>query len=181
MNLLETLLASAQTGSLNQAARSRGIDAGALPGLLQQLVPALSSGMQRNARSRDGVESLKRALASGDHGRYLDDASALDREAAVADGNGILGHLLGSKDMSRTLAGRAAEATGIDAGSIKKFLPIVAAAAMGAMSKQTQGGAGLSGQSHSSGLAGMLGGFLDADGDGSALDDLVSLGSRFLR
>lgn len=181
MNLLETLMASAQSGSLSNAAANRGIDAAALPGLLQQLVPALTSGMQKNAGRQGGLDSLQRALASGDHGRYLDDAAALDRDSAIADGNGILGHLLGSKDVSRKLASRAADKTGLDVGAIKQFLPIVAAAAMGAMSKQTHGGTALSGQNASSGLAGMLGGFLDSDGDGSSLDDLLSLGARFLK
>ena len=181
MNLLDTLLASAQSGALNQAAKSRGIDSGAMPSLLKQLVPALSSGMQRNAQASGGLDGLRRALSSGNHQRYLDDEAALDQESTVADGNGILGHLLGSKDVSRTLASKAAQETGLDVGAIKKLLPVVAAAAMGAMSKQTNGGASLGAQTGGSGLAGMLGGFLDSDGDGSALDDLFSLGAKFLK
>jgi len=178
MNILDSLLASAQSGTLNRAAESRGISSADLPKLLEQLVPALSSGIQRNASSAGGLESLGKALASGNHARYLDKASALDDDSAVADGNGILGHLLGSKDVSRRLAGNAAEATGVDVDAIKKLLPIVAAAAMGALSKQTQGGQQLGG---GSGLQGVLASFLDSNHDGSILDDLFSLGKKFLR
>ena len=53
---------------------------------------------------------------------------------------------------------------------IKKFLPIVAAATMGAMSKGSDAGR--------SGLGGMLGKFLDSDGDGNVVDDLLSLGKK---
>ena len=181
MNLLDTLLTSAQNGSLSRAAQSRGIDASSIAGVLQQLVPALSPGIQRNARTEGGLESFRKALASGNHSRYIDDAAALDQDTAVGDGNGILGHLLGSKEVSRDLASRAAEKTGVDVGLIKKFLPIVAAAAMGAMSKQTQGGISLRGQNPGSGLGAMLGGFLDSNGDGSTIDDLLSLGAKFLK
>ena len=38
----------------------------------------------------------------------------------VADGNGILGHLLGIKDASRAVANNASQQTGIGAGLLKK-------------------------------------------------------------
>ena len=44
------------------------------------------------------------ALSSGNHGQYLDRPASLADPAAVTDGNGILGHLLGSKDVSREFA-----------------------------------------------------------------------------
>jgi hypothetical protein len=43
-------------------------------------------------------------LAGGGHQRYVEDPSALTHQATVADGNAILGHILGSKDASRALA-----------------------------------------------------------------------------
>jgi hypothetical protein len=173
MDILGTLLASARNGSLSQAAQSRGVDSSGVEALLKQLVPALTNGVKQNAASKDGLNNLTRALTQGNHQRYLDDKSALDSAAAVDDGNNILGHILGSKDVSRQLAARAAGNTGIDVDTIKKLLPVIAAATMGAMSKGKQ--------SSSSGLSGMLGGLLDADGDGSVVDDLLSLGKKFLK
>ena len=64
----------------------------------------------------------------------------LEADATRMDGNKILGHILGSKDVSRNVAAAAANDTGIDADLIKKALPLVAALAMGAMSKKTSGG-----------------------------------------
>lgn len=56
----------------------------------------------------------------------------------IADGNNILGHLFGSKDVSRAVAGQAATKTGLGADVLKKLLPLVATMAMGSLSKQTR-------------------------------------------
>ena len=172
MDILGTLLASARGGSLSRAAETRGIDGDGVSSLLQQLVPALTASIKRNASSEDGLSDLTSALRRGDHRRYLDNAGGLTTQAAVEDGNGILGHVLGSKDASRNLAARAAERTGIDVGLVKKLLPLVAATTMGAMSKGMDAG--------ESGVGGMLGALLDTDGDGNVVDDLLSFGKKFL-
>lgn len=169
MNILETLLASAQSGALGRAAETRGLGANDVQALIAQLVPALTSQMKRNASADDG-RGLASALGRGNHARYLDDDKTLTSPDAVDDGNGILGHVLGSKDASRQLAARAASQTGIDVNTIKRFLPLIAAATMGAMSKGTNRG--------QSGLSGLLGQFLDSNRDGSIADDLAALGKK---
>jgi hypothetical protein len=135
-------------------------------------VPALTGQMKRNASAEGGLKDLAGALSRGSHQRYLDDPTALASDAAIDDGNGILGHLLGSKDASRNLAAQAADKTGVDVDLVKKFLPVVAAAAMGAVSKGSKGGG--------SGLGSLLGNLVDADGDGLDVGDLLSLGKKFL-
>jgi hypothetical protein len=179
MNILETLLQSAQGGSVQDAAAGLGLDQANSQALLKGLVPALAGGLKNNVSASGGLEGLTRALSNGNHARYLDDAKALTTDSARDEGNAILGHILGSKDVSRQVAGHAAAETGIDPAVIKKFLPIVAAAAMAALSKQTSGGAALEQAGGSAGgLAGMLGGLLGDDG-GDTLGKLVSLGKKF--
>lgn len=172
MDILETLLASARSGALGRAAETRGLGTNDVKALVAQLVPALTSQLQRNS-SADAGRGLANALGSGNHARYLDDGATLASPEAVNDGNGILGHILGSKDASRELAARAASNTGIDVGTIKQFLPVIAAATMGAMSKSTNGG--------KSNVGGLLSQFLDSNRDGSIADDLLSIGKKFLR
>ena len=118
------------------------------------LLPAISSAMRRNAQSPQGLAGLLGALENGNHDRYLSDANALSQNAQT-DGNAILGHLFGSKDVSRAVAGRASQQTGIGTDVLKKMLPMVAMMAMGAMSQRSrgQGAAGLQG-----GLGGLLAG-----------------------
>jgi len=176
MNILETLLNSSEGGALQAAGKQFGLDDATTQALLKNLVPALSGGLKQNVSQAGGLEILSSALKRGNHQKYLDDPATLTDQAAVSDGNGILGHLLGSKEASRTLASRAAESTGLDAGIVKKFLPLVAAVAMGALSKQTGAGAKLG--SGSGGALGALGALLDSDGDGQVVDDLLALGKK---
>ena len=88
-------------------------------------------------------------------------------------GNGILGHILGSKDASRNVAAHAAQASGVDASIIKKMLPVVAAMAMGALSKQTDSGRRLKDDG-----GGLLGSLLDSNQDGQVLDDVINLARK---
>lgn len=176
MGILDELLSSAQHGSLQSAAKQFGFDETSAQALLKNLVPALSAGLKREVASGGGLENLTNALGRGNHQRFLDDPAALQEDAATTEGNGILGHLLGSKDASRQVASRAAENTGLDADSIKRFLPLVAATAMGALSRQTSRGANLA--EDRNGALGLLGGLLDADGDGNVMDDLLTLGKK---
>ena len=55
-------------------------------------------------------------------------------------GNEILGQIFGSKDVSRTVAGQAAQSTGIDAALLKKMLPLLAMAVTGYLASQKAGG-----------------------------------------
>jgi hypothetical protein len=63
------------------------------------------------------------------------------------------------------------------------MLPVVAAMAMGALSKQSSGAGvqALSNAQPQEGLMGMLGQFLDADKDGSVVDDVLGMASKFLK
>lgn len=172
MSLLETLLRSNGGDVVKQAGQRLGLGGADTEALLRRIVPALTGGIQQNLSKPGGLEGLIGALSTGQHGRYVDDPATLEQPSTIADGNAILGHLFGSKDVSRNVAAQASADTGIDTGVIKKLLPIVAAVAMGALSKQTSGGKALSG-----GAGGLLGSLLGG-GDGQALDALRSLGKR---
>jgi hypothetical protein len=74
---------------------------------LSALVPALSAGLRQNMQTQDGVGGLFGALSGGNHQRYIDDPAVLGETETVADGHGILGHVLGSKDVSRQVAAQA--------------------------------------------------------------------------
>jgi hypothetical protein len=180
MDLLQTLL-QAQGGQLvGQLARNFGLDQAQAGAALQQLVPLLAGGAKRNIGESGGLDGLLGALQTGDHSRYLEDPSHLGRASTVMDGNAILGHLLGSKEVSRQVADHTASNTGIDATVLKQMLPVVATMVMGAMSKYAAGG-GLVGQQIGGGstqqspLGGLLTTFLDTNKDGSVIDDVLGM------
>ncbi|MEZ5291666.1 MAG: DUF937 domain-containing protein [Vicinamibacterales bacterium] len=192
MNILETLLAAGNGGAVNQLGRQFGLGDDQTAAALSALVPALASGVARNATSTGGLDALLGALAGGNHAGYLDDPGSLARPETTADGNGILGHVLGSKDASRQVAAHAAAASGVSPDILKRMLPVVAAMMMGAMAKRASAapsgsslGAGLpgglgAGPSAGGGLLDMLTPMLDRNRDGSVVDDVAGLlGSMF--
>lgn len=172
MNILEAILASQKGAAVGQLGRQFGLQDDQVTSALGALVPALAAGFQRNMASEGGLEALLGALGSGRHARYVDDPDALGAGETVADGNGILGHVFGSKDVSRQVAAQAAAQTGIGEGVLKQMLPVVAAMMMGTMSTRGMQ-AQPPGASAGAGLLGMLTPLLDANRDGSIVDDVL--------
>lgn len=178
MNLMEAILGG-NASPVSKLAGKFGMSEGDAADVVKQLIPALTNGMKKNVEKKSGLDGLLAAVNGGGHDRYLDDPRALDSEDAALDGNAILGHLLKNKDVSRKLARKAAENTGQDYGAIKKMLPLVAGLVMGAMKKQGGSSGLLSalGRGESSGMGSLLG-LLDADGDGSPVDDLLGFAKK---
>ena len=140
MNLLDSILGDGNSGAVQQLSQQFGIEPSQASSALQALVPALAAGVQKNVQHDGGLDGLMAALAGGQHQRYLNDPSTLADTATTQDGNGILGHLFGSKDVSRQVAGQTAAQTGISPDLIKKMLPIVATLVMGALAKRASAG-----------------------------------------
>jgi hypothetical protein len=183
MDLLETLMKAQGGDSLRELASQFGLGERQTASAVENLLPALAGGLRRNI-SQGGLDNLMGALAKGQHDRYLDDPSVLRSETAREDGNGILGHILGSKTVSREVASRASANTGISESILKKMLPLVAAMAMGAMSKKVSGsrtaatGAAASGGAD---ILSMVSPLLDKDRDGSIADDILGSVSQYFK
>ncbi|MEM6640660.1 MAG: DUF937 domain-containing protein [Pseudomonadota bacterium] len=200
MSLLKSIIEAQGGDVLKQLAGNFNMNTEQAGQAVSQLLPALTGGIKKNMGSADGLGALMGALQKGNHSQYLDNPSALTTSRAVDDGNGILGHILGSKDASRQVAAQAAQNTGLDVNQLKKMLPMVAAMAMGGMSKQVQGqsqtgasqGGGLGdmiggalgsltgGGNSGGGIGGMLNQFLDGDKDGSVLDDVMGFARKLM-
>jgi hypothetical protein len=180
MNLLETVLNARGGGAVSQLASQFGVSEDQASSAVQNLLPALAGGLQKNI-SQGGLDGLLGALAKGQHDRYLEDPSALNSETVREDGNGILGHILGRKDVSRQVAAQASSRTGLSESMLKQMLPAVAALAMGALSKQTSRGSTAAATAGGSGLLGMLTPLLDSNRDGSVVDDILGSASKFFR
>jgi len=212
MNLMEAILGGGGS-PVSSMAKQFGMGEADVTKVIQQMIPALTNGVKKNVSQQGGLESLLQALNKGNHDRYLDDSRALQGQEAVDDGNGILGHIFGSKETSRELAKRTSKSTGIGAGILKKMLPLIAGLVMGSLKKQgnnsglldqllgSLSGGGRSAPSAGGGLlGGLLGkilgggrkkrassspldaltGLLDADGEGSAIDDILGMAKNIL-
>ncbi|MEO5898064.1 MAG: DUF937 domain-containing protein [Vicinamibacterales bacterium] len=179
MDILNDIINANGGAAVQQIGSQFGLGEQQTTSALSALIPALAAGLQKNAQSEGGLGSLIAALSGGVHQRYIENPQSLADPRAVQDGNSILGHVLGSKDVSRDVASRAAAQTGISADVMKQMLPLVATMVMGALARRSGGSAaGLSG---SGGLAGMLGSMLDSNHDGSIADDVTGALGKFLK
>ena len=172
MNLLDLLDSVGGQQSLGSLASSLGLDASKTNNLVGALAPALMGALQKQTSSQDGLTGFKNALQNGKHQEYLSNPDSMSSPETVQDGNNILGHIFGSKDVSRNVAAQAAESTGINSSLIKKALPLIASLAMGAMSKSSNAG-----QSLDNSTSDLLGGLMG--GDGIDMDDVLNLAKKF--
>jgi hypothetical protein len=134
------MLAKAQNGhGMEALARQFNLTQQQARDAVEALLPAFSQGLKRNASDPYGVADFMSAMASGNHARYFEDAAKAFSPHGVAEGNGILGHLFGSKELSRAVADQAAQATGIGQEVLKQMLPVIASMIMGGLFKQSTG------------------------------------------
>ncbi len=175
---------------INGVSQQTGQPADKTSGLLSMAMPVLMGAMQRNAATPDGAAGLLGAL-SGKHGNggILDNLGGLFEggvdDNVKQDGAGILNHILGSKQAG--VENALSQKTGMDTGSIGNVLKVAAPILMGFLGKQASQNNVTDANGLSSMLGDMLGGgtgskqqsliesFLDADGDGSILDDVAGM------
>ncbi|GGG32234.1 hypothetical protein GCM10011344_36400 [Dokdonia pacifica] len=156
--------------------------------LLSMAMPVLMGAMKKNVQTPDGAAGLMGALSGKHDGSILDNLGGLFQggvdESVTKDGEGILGHLLGGNRPN--VENALSQKSGMDAGSVGQILKVAAPILMGVLGKQTkQAGVNDAGGMNAL-LGGMLGGqpkenqslissLLDADGDGSILDDVAGM------
>lgn len=136
--LLDVLLNATEGDATEQIALQIGLTTDETHRALNKLVPALMAGLRNNASRQGGMDALFTALNRGNHARYLDMPETLRHEAALHDGNAILGHVFGTRNISRNVASYVADQTGLAPATIKRLLPLAAALVMGGLSKEVE-------------------------------------------
>lgn len=143
--LLDMMLKMQNGEAVQQMARQFQLSQEQTAKAMEALMPAFSEGLKRNASDPFGVANFLNALATGQHARYWEDMQAAFQPQGVQNGNGILGHLFGSPEVSRAIAKQAEAATGIGQEIYKQMLPVLANLIMGGLYRQSTGQAGQSG------------------------------------
>ena len=174
---------------ISGVSRQTGQSADKTGTLLTMAMPVLMQAMKRNAATPEGAQGLLSALGNKHDGSILDNLGGLFSggidKSVMDDGGKILGHVLGGRQQN--VENALSQKSGIDAGSVAQILKVAAPLLMGVLGKQ-QRQAQVSDQS---GLDGLLGGLLkdnspqqeqsflesilDADGDGSIIDDVAGM------
>lgn len=178
---------------MQQIAGKIGADEGTTNNALSAAMPLLMSALAKNASNPQGAQALHNALSKDHDGGILDDVIGFLGNPAVANGAGILKHVLGGQQA--TVQQGISKASGLDAKAVAQLLQIAAPLVMGALGKMTAqqglnpnslaqflGGQQQAMQSHpqASGVMGLVGSLLDQNNDGNVLDDVARLAGKFL-
>lgn len=145
MNPLFDMLANMQTGAQQnditaQMAKQFGLQQQQAQSAIEALMPAFTQGIKRNAAaSPEGLASFMQALASGNHAQYMHDPMKAFSQNGMNEGNAILGHLFGNKEISRAVAKQAEATSGVSEAILKQMLPALAPMVMGGLFKQMIG------------------------------------------
>ena len=157
--------------------------------LLSMALPVLMGAMQKNASTPEGAAGLLGAVTGKHNGGILDNLGGLfqggvDKEVED-DGANILGHILGGKQAGVESA--LSKKSGLDMGTVAQILKVAAPILMGVVGKQVNQSNVKDSNGIGNVLGGLLGGgsgskqqsliesFLDADGDGSIIDDVAGM------
>ena len=128
-----------------------GEDSGKTEAAANMGIGAILEGLSKNSQSKRGARSLDRALQKHD-GSILDDLPGrLGSTDATADGEKIISHVFGKNEGA--VAQKLSDQSGMDLGSIKKLLPMLAPVVMGMLAKKRGGGS-----TGGADLGGLLGG-----------------------
>jgi len=156
--------------------------------VLSMAMPLLLGAMKKNVSSPQGAEGLMNALSSKHDGGLLDNLGGLFGggvdQSVINDGAGILGHVFGGKQAN--VENALSQKSGLDAGTVAQILKIAAPLVMAYLGKQKAQSNVNDANGLNSLLGSMLGGqpaqnqslittLLDADGDGSVLDDVAGM------
>lgn len=186
--LLDLLNSDLGKTLVNGASQQLGQNENQTSSALSAALPLILGAMKNNASTPQGAEGLLGALSNSSHdGSILDNLGGLlGNSTEMKDGAGILGHVFGGKEQN--VAKAVSAKSGMDMGSAMKLLQMAAPVVMGYLGKQSR----QQNVSDSNGIEGLLGGLLgggaqqeqslvtqilDADGDGSVIDDIIGMAS----
>lgn len=159
---------------------------------LTAALPLILGAMKNNTTNKTGATGLLGALDNQQHdGSILDNlgsilgGSSID-DKILADGDGILGHVFNGKQQN--VAHAVSAKSGLDMSSAMNILKVAAPIVMGFLGKEKR----QKNIQDSNGIGDLLGGLLggsakneqsmiekilDADGDGSVIDDIIGMAS----
>lgn len=157
--------------------------------VLTMALPVLMAAMKRNASSPQGAENLLGAINNKHDGSILNNLGGLFSGGVdgdvINDGSKILGHVLGNKQSNVEMA--LSQKSGVDANAVSQILKVAAPILLGILGNQAKKENVNSTNGLENLLGGMLGGssanneqsflesILDADGDGSVVDDVAGM------
>ncbi len=188
--LLDLLTRQLGGDTLSQVSGQLGISENQAGAAISAALPMLIGALARNASSPQGARSLDQAVENDHDGSILENLTGFLSHAQQGPGAGILRHVLGGQ---RPVVENAVQQTaGLDGATAGRLLEMLAPIVMGGLGKVKQqsdlGAGGLAEmlqhektRVREASPAGGLLSLLDADGDGSVVDDVAGMLGKFFR
>lgn len=164
---MESLMGLVGSDGIEALAKSTKTDKNKVTAVLSDALPVLVGKMSDNASTKDGAESLNRALNEHKTGDVIDVASFL-QNADSDDGKKILGHILGSDETAATNA--ISRKSGVSNKKVGSILTAVAPLLLSQLGNKKD-------DDSSDGLGGLLGGLLGGSQSSSGGIGSTLLGS----
>lgn len=192
MDLTSLIQSQVSEGLIDQLSNQLGgVDRQQTSAATTGILTTLLGAMARNASTPDGASALNKALEKDHDGSILEDVMGMvtgqkspSNERAV-NGSGILNHVLGNRQ--GTAVDMISKMSGLDSSKTGSLMTMLAPMVMGMLGKAKreqnldQGGisdllTGFTKQEQDRNPAmSLITGFLDADGDGSIIDDVAGM------
>ncbi|MGI9400566.1 MAG: DUF937 domain-containing protein [Rhizobiaceae bacterium] len=137
--LMEMLAQGGNGEAIRQMSRQFGLSYDQTEKATEALMPAFSEALKRNTANSMQFMNFMQAMATGRHAEYFDNPDMAFSGSGINEGNAILGHLFGSKELSRAVADNAAQMTGLSQSILKQMLPSLAPMILGGLFKQMSG------------------------------------------
>jgi len=190
VNILDLLNSDLGETLINGASKQLGQDKTKTASALSVALPLILGAMKNNAKTPEGAAGLLSALGNEKHGGgILDNLGSLLGGGSIddnllIDGAVIIGHVFNGKEQN--VANALSKSSGLDLESAMGILKVAAPFIMGYLGKETR----QQGVSDQNGVGNILGGLLggensqqqnivekllDADGDGSIIDDVAGM------
>ncbi|SNR34577.1 protein of unknown function [Lutibacter agarilyticus] len=186
--LLDLLNSDLGKTLVNSASEQLGQKTSTTSSALNAALPLIIGAMKNNAASPQGAQGLLGALSNSNHdGSILDNlGDFLGDSNATKDGAGILGHIFNGKE--KNVAQAVSTKSGMDLSAVMSLLQMAAPVILGYLGRQTRQNNVSDAGGIESLLGSLLGGnaqqdqnlvsqLLDADGDGSVVDDIIGMAS----
>lgn len=189
-NILDLLNSDLGKTLIDGTSQQLGQDKKKTASALGAALPLLLGAMQNNAKTPEGASGLLNAIGNDKHGGGILDnlgsilgGDSIDDDV-LQDGAGILGHVFGGKEQN--VANAVSKSSGLDLGSAMNTLKVAAPVLLGFLGKESRQKSVTDQDGIGNLLGGLLGGesqkqqsmvasLLDADNDGSIIDDVAGM------
>ena len=185
---LEALLGLLQGQDLGQLAEQVGGNEGQVKNGVMAALPAMLTALSKNTGTEKGAQELNNALETKHDGSILNNLSGYLSNPDLKDGAGILNHLFGSQ--TSNVANAVSQSSGLDSNGSMKMLQMLAPVLMGMLGQQKKQNnldaegignltsmlaSNFGSEAGSSGIMEAVTNLLDANKDGSVMDDIMGM------